>query len=386
MRVQKSLICLILVIIMILSIPAPVHASTLPFTDVPTSHTYYDAIKYVYDRGIMNGISSTEFASANTLNRAMMVVTLYRMSGSNELIDPVGFTDVPEGTFYYYAVGWGQAYGIVNGTTETTFSPISPLTRQQFMVFLHRYATEYEGYSYTLPTPNVITRFNDYSSITDFAKTASNWAVNCGIYPSYATTFNPHVTVTRGECAEYLFKYLTLCCSDVKAFEALDFVDMSVCHDICETINNSTSRILYATTQIGLTPLAMEFAFYNSSIIYSSSHGESDRINLNYGDLVYSDIAIGSMEHVDLVYLSACYAGNDFAEYIHETAGAEVVIGYKDTVSGLSADDGIYLFDKIFFEYYARGNSPRTAFIFAQSDIPEDEFIESGLCSKEIYD
>lgn len=334
----------------------------------------------------MNGMTSTLFRSTYSVNRAMMVTTLYRMSGSTEQIEPYGFTDVPEGSFYYYAVGWGQAYGIVNGTSASTFDPETTITRQQFMTFLYRYAHEYLGMSYVLPTPNIISKFNDYSSIVDFTKSASNWCVNCGLYPSYATNFYPNETVTRGMCADYLYKFNMLACGDAKVFESEDFLDYTVCSEICNYISSSNDIYYDVTSLSGLTPLAVQFAFYNSSLIYSSSHGEDDRLILKNGELIYSDIAIGSMEHVDLVYLSSCKSGGTFAEYLHDTAGAQAVVGFTEMVLATSTNNGICLFDKRFFESYSNGNSAYDAAVYALEGFSDFEKSAKGVSSCVVYD
>lgn len=53
--------------------------TSLPFTDVYKSTPYYDAIRYVYDNGLMNGVGKNQFAPMDTLTRAMVVTTIYRI-------------------------------------------------------------------------------------------------------------------------------------------------------------------------------------------------------------------------------------------------------------------------------------------------------------------
>ena len=118
----------------------------LPFEDVDTGDWFYDAVVYVYTNGLMDGVSDTEFAPYSTLTRAMVVTILYRYDGSPAVNGASPFADVAEGSWYADAVIWAEGNSIVNGTSETTFSPDSPITREQFASIMFRYAA-YRGYS-----------------------------------------------------------------------------------------------------------------------------------------------------------------------------------------------------------------------------------------------
>lgn len=113
-----------------------------------------------------------------TVNRSMAVTIPYRMSGSTLRRAPVGFTDVVSGT--YYAVGWAQYYGVVNGVTTTSFAPTHGVTNEQILTMLHRYATGYCGRTYQT-YKSFATNLADYSSIMSYSRTAVNWALNAGI-------------------------------------------------------------------------------------------------------------------------------------------------------------------------------------------------------------
>lgn len=320
----RKTLCLFLVFAILTSSTFSVSASSLPFTDVLQNHTYYDAIKYVYDNNIMNGISATEFGCNNSLNRAMLVTILYRISGSYDLIDPVGFTDVPEGSFYYYAVGWGQLYGIINGIDDTTFGPSILVTNQQLVTFLYRYAELYEFQYYYLPEYDIITQFSDYSSIQEFAHDATNWAVNCGIVPK-STYFSPDQVVNRASCANYLYLFLTLALGNAKAFVSSDYEDAWNGAEICTSLNEAGHE---ATWQKRVSPLTVECSFYNNDIVYICSHGSDKYLNLQGGRLYYHTIDRYQLAATELVYLSACYAGGTFSEYLIDEGCAKYVIGF----------------------------------------------------------
>ena len=121
-------------------------AKGLPFRDVPEGVWYFDSVEYCYSRGLMNGITLSQFSPETGLSRAMFVTTLYRAAGSPGVSQWTPFYDVPGGIWYSSAVAWAYNEGIVNGMTATSFAPDAGLTRQQLVTLLYRYA-QYRGMS-----------------------------------------------------------------------------------------------------------------------------------------------------------------------------------------------------------------------------------------------
>lgn len=117
-------------VLLILALSLSVFA--MPFTDVEPwliDNETFDSINYVYDNKIMQGTSNTTFRPDNLLSRGMFVTVLYRISGSTEKYSNP-FTDVPNGEYYTYPVGWANHYEIVLGKTSTKFAPNDPITRE----------------------------------------------------------------------------------------------------------------------------------------------------------------------------------------------------------------------------------------------------------------
>lgn len=369
MRKKKQSRCIaVLVLLAMLSSAAlsiPVSAATFPFTDVPTSHAYYKEIKYVYDNGIMNGTSATKFSPAENMNRAMVVTILYRMSGSTMKRAPSGFTDVPSSAYYYYAVGWAQHYGITTGATSTKFEPETLITREQMMSFLYRYATSYKGYSYRLVDSLRASRLSDYASITSYARPAINWALNSTILPPTAATVYPHTYVDRGVAAVYIYRLLTYILGSGKSF-AMTSLSISESYNI----KNIMGSMGY-TTCLGydLSPQAMEFAFYNSKMLYTHSHGNNTLIALSGGRLYADNIDAGQMQDMRLVYISACKAGNGFCKALYEKGKAKAVVGFRENVSASSDYDGIHYFNRRVFEHMKVGEDVYKAVKLARNDV-----------------
>ena len=113
-----------------------------PFTDVPQGHWAGDAVQYVYENNLMGGTDSTTFSPNATTTRGMIVTVLYRLTGEPASGTASQFTDVAAGAWYAKAVAWAASRDIVNGTSATTFSPNSPITREQLAVIFYRYAQD----------------------------------------------------------------------------------------------------------------------------------------------------------------------------------------------------------------------------------------------------
>lgn len=111
-----------------------------PFTDVAANAYYYDAVLWAVANGVTNGTSATTFSPDVTVTRAQMVTFLWRAYGSPRATGSNPFTDVSADAYYYDAVLWAVANGITNGTTATTFCPNAPVTRAQAVTFQWRTA------------------------------------------------------------------------------------------------------------------------------------------------------------------------------------------------------------------------------------------------------
>ena len=90
-------------------------AADLPFSDVHSNAWYYDDVVYVYEAGIMLGVSDTKFAPNASLTRAEVVTVLYRLEGSPSVDGTSNFWDVPQDAYFADAVTWAARNGIVKG-------------------------------------------------------------------------------------------------------------------------------------------------------------------------------------------------------------------------------------------------------------------------------
>jgi len=127
------------------------------FTDISDSWAK-DDICYVTENDLFNGTSATTFTPNATMTRAMLITVLYRMSGSPAVTGTSPFTDVTPGTWYTNAVIFAANKSIAEGTSDTTFSPNDPITREQLATILYNYAVYCK---YDVTASSSLTGFTD---------------------------------------------------------------------------------------------------------------------------------------------------------------------------------------------------------------------------------
>ena len=176
----------------------------LPFTDVTKGDWFYDAVQYVYDKGMMNGVDGGRFAPNATTSRAMIVTILYRLENEPAVSGKSPFTDVAAGQWYTNAVAWAAANGIVTGTTDTTFAPNGNITREQMAAILYRYAS-YKGLDVSRQAD--LSGYADANAISAYAKQAMAWANGQGLITGVtATTLRPDGNAVRAQAATILMR------------------------------------------------------------------------------------------------------------------------------------------------------------------------------------
>lgn len=177
----------------------------LPFTDVKPTDWFYNAVKYVYEKGLMDGVEGGRFAPNATLNRAMLVTILYRLDGQPAVSGDLSFTDVPAGTWYTNAVKWASDNGIVNGVEGNQFAPSGDLTREQMSAILYRYA-QYKKWDVSASAD--LTAFVDGAKTSSWAADAMEWAVGAELVNGLeGNTLAPQGTSTRAQVAAVLMRF-----------------------------------------------------------------------------------------------------------------------------------------------------------------------------------
>ena len=262
------------------------------YTDVTEANWFYEAVTYVTENGLVDGETETTFAPSADMTRADMIVALYRMAGSPEVTGENPFTDVAADADYYAAVIWGTSNGVINGTSETTFSPDDSLQRQAFATMLYRYealltadetapaddaaaadetapaddaaaadetapADDTATTDETVPaeelTPaeevpadetgaeDVLAQFTDADQIQNYAREAMAWAVTVGLFEGNADgALNPRGNATRAEVATLIMRFAEMTAAEDAPEDAIGGADEAT--DITVTDGEETTE------------------------------------------------------------------------------------------------------------------------------------------------
>ena len=179
---------------------------TETFPDV-AGHWAESNIEFCVNKGYFKGVSENRFAPEVSMNRAMFVTVLSRVSGESLSGYPNPFTDVPADAYYAHACAWGAATKIVNGIGDGTFQPEANVTREQIAVFLYRYALTY-NLTGAVSGTSALNSFTDRGSVSGYAREAMAWAVENGfINGRTATTLVPGDSARRAEIAAIIERF-----------------------------------------------------------------------------------------------------------------------------------------------------------------------------------
>lgn len=178
----------------------------LPFTDVSWDHWAYSAVKRVYTRSLMVGVSDTSFAPGQALSRAMLASVLYRLAGEPAVTAENPFTDVPADRWYTDAVIWAAENGIVVGCGDGTFRPNAPATRAQTAVMLYAYAN-FAGRNTSQRAD--LSAFADAADVPSWALAEMQWANAAQlILGRDGKLLAPNAETTRAEIASILSTFI----------------------------------------------------------------------------------------------------------------------------------------------------------------------------------
>ena len=184
--------------------------SEMDYSDVAEDDWFYEDVAYAWNKGLMLGVSETEFSPNTNMTRAQTVLVLYRLAGEPAVEAENVFTDLTD-NWYRDAVIWAYGNGITKGTSETTFSPDAPATRAELVTFLYRYAG-LAGFDASAGVE--LDQFTDGSAVPGWAEEAIQWSVAEGVIKgapvagSDKNAICPNDNATRAECAAILHRFV----------------------------------------------------------------------------------------------------------------------------------------------------------------------------------
>lgn len=168
------------------------------FGDVPEGTYYTEGVGFLKANGITTGTSATTYSPDSELTRGQMVTFLFRLAGSQWTASEEPFDDVWGGTFFYEPVKWAYDREITTGTSAHTFGPNDVVSRAQMAVFLWRLAGE--------PAVEADHGFTDVV-VGSYYEAAVRWLKSSGITTGTSeTTFSPDDPVTRAQLAAFVFR------------------------------------------------------------------------------------------------------------------------------------------------------------------------------------
>lgn len=176
----------------------------LPFTDLGENQWFESAVAYAYRHDIMEGMSETAFSPNTSLTRAEAVQVLYNLEGQPEGSEGTTFPDLVY-EWYKPAIAWAESTGVVDGYEDGTFRPDEPVNRMEFAQMLYNYAA-YKGYDLT--AQGDLSQFPDGSEVQEWALPAMTWANGNELINGHDDgTLEPGGTTTRAQAASILMRF-----------------------------------------------------------------------------------------------------------------------------------------------------------------------------------
>ena len=182
---------------------------TKVFTDVKAGEWYVDAIQFVYDRKIMNGVSDNTFGPNGVLTREQFITVLYNLEGTPKITFKKYFNDVTdEKSWYAKAVTWAAKNKITSGVGDNKFGTGMEITREQLATLLYNYAQKKDEYKLSIDK-KAVANFPDAKKIDSWASEGMKWAITNGVMNGKKGKdgqlfLDPLGKATRAECAQMI--------------------------------------------------------------------------------------------------------------------------------------------------------------------------------------
>lgn len=183
---------------------------SIVYEDVPEGAWFYNAIAYMTDKGYMIGMSETHFRPEGVLTRGQFVTILHRLEGAPEVTYSERFSDVPGNQWYTNAILWAEENGIVKGYSNGTFGVNDLITREQMVVMMHRFASDYKDLK--LDGTAELSEFSDGAQVSSYAVDAMGWAVFNGLIQGSADAEGvkllPSASANRAQYAAIIQRFM----------------------------------------------------------------------------------------------------------------------------------------------------------------------------------
>lgn len=316
------------------------------YSDVYSTDSYYDAVNYLYEHGVVLGTSTVtstqkgEFSPTASLTRGQIVTFLWRMLNEPKPNGTVTtFSDCNAGTYYYNAVRWASSsnVGIITGYEDGTFKPNQGVTQQETLTFLYRFACHCAYASNTASAKNGFIDIFNSSSLANketflkYSKPAVGWAYQNGFITN--NSIKGKDPCNRGNAAEYIYKFYEKYQKKygLAVVNTSDMDYVGKCAAAMQTLfkhydaSHSLSQTNITQSQFAK---AMETAFSKAKALdicylYCASHGSASGLALFSGTPSmltpqYLRTQIDKYNGTFVVFVSGCHAGTFVSTSIEE--------------------------------------------------------------------
>ncbi len=171
-----------------------------PFTDVSENDWFYEDVKFVNENGLMIGtdLNLGLFSPEYTLNRATIVMTLWRLAGKPIADTDITFDDL-ENDWYTAAMKWAISEGIILGYGDGTCRPLAEITHEQVVAIFHRFA------KYMDTDDDIVTPMIPQCNYSEWAENDVLWAITNNLFDGFGSDVSDLTkTANRAEIAAYL--------------------------------------------------------------------------------------------------------------------------------------------------------------------------------------
>ena len=213
---RKRILCIILSALLFLtSVPLSAAAVSISdFTDVKPSAWYYEAVNYAVINGLYSGTSETTFSPETPMTRGMLVKVIGSVAGIPDTYQSsqVQFSDIKESDYYAAYAAWARDNGIVSGVGNNQFAPGNSITREQIATIFFNYDKKF-GKSTAFSETKYLA-FPDTADVSDYAVDALKWATYYDVINGTNTGLTPKGIATRAQVAQMFFNYSKVSAAD----------------------------------------------------------------------------------------------------------------------------------------------------------------------------
>ncbi len=168
------------------------------FADVTPERWFFSAVEFATARGLVTVGTVLRYQPNQAMTRAMTVTLFHRMMGSPSPEGHAAFQDVAENAWYAEAVDWAWETGVTRGVNAELFAPNAKVTREAFVTLLYRCL---RSAGIPLEESGDLSAFSDREKVHPWAREAVAWAVGSGVLNGIDGLLEPGGETSRAQAA-----------------------------------------------------------------------------------------------------------------------------------------------------------------------------------------